>query len=292
MEIWRQHLEAAHARVQLEAYTNYLEQPKLPGLVAPTELMELARLMQMTGRPELLECAASAIEEALLFSPRTDLDTLDADLDLVDYAATLRERAIQAYETNTPNGPQLPVLQARLDNTYPVVHKDFICGELTDMTRLEVTQQLRGIGQKTVELIHDGNDFERHDLLSFALKIGIAMTAMTGRGDIVMLPAPMRARRISSHDNNHHDFLFIYGNTKGPMSVIPAMLVTPFSRKTVMPDPQSVVILDVQRQVELTVPHLETLYSPDRTLAATIPLLSSLHDRLLVALAAEKRYLK
>ncbi|HEV7929170.1 MAG TPA: hypothetical protein VGP12_03455 [Nitrosospira sp.] len=192
------------------------------GAVPSERLLHLATQLEESQQPQDIECAASAIIEATIFSPYRDQETVDNALFTLDYAAYLLDRASGGYWQELEIGQRHPddqddALRSEVKAAFVDVYRDIVAGEITEQTREETYAKLAKIGKSTYAHTIHAKLFRHH---SVGLSYEIA-TLMAGLSDDTMLLVPSTPRAGSGRFNGKstNDFSYLQLDESGYLKV-------------------------------------------------------------------------
>lgn len=200
----------------------YLSLDKGFGAVPRERLMHLATQMENSSRPQDIQCAASAIVEATIFSPYRDPDTMENDLFYMDYAAHLFDRAAAGYWNELEIGQRHPddqdyALRADVHAAFADVYRDIIGGEISEQTREDTYARLAKIGKSTYAHTVYAKLF-RHHTVGLSYEIATLMAGLTDE-DSVLVPSTPRAGNGRFNGKSTNDFSYLQLDESGYLKI-------------------------------------------------------------------------
>ncbi len=205
----RERLSSSHT-LGPEAYHTYMSLGLRFGAPDPKQLAHAADGMSNTTLPHVLRASSSAMREAVLFWPERSVESIDhiqdgtrlGDFALLDNAQHHLRTSVELGWQHMDKGfttvdQQIPVLGGWLEAQYDNVHKDLVCGEVTNQTRQELRERLMRVGRYVAKL--NPEDISSEGAASEMARLKVTLLMMLGSlqetDNVLLLPAPLRATR-------------------------------------------------------------------------------------------------
>lgn len=216
---------------------DYLMLPKKFGTVDTELLEDLASRLEKSALPQDLECAASALLEAAVFSPDRSPDTLEDDLFVVDYAEHLLKEAIHGYWQKLEQGwhydDQYGAIKAEVQLDCIDLYRGILQRKITPEIRNKVFNSLSRRGRYAYRQTELSSKHYSSDSYSVATEIATLMGGLTEEG--ILVPSTPRGGSGEKGDiSTTHDFNYLAFDDDGNIGLCVGMELKGYAKNDLL----------------------------------------------------------